>query len=199
MIQRRRPCSQGVITVLPDFTTTKSLVEGLQLVSLHRSLVFVQVRQWVLRTVVVGIIVGVDGLSLQACDGVKLLDGRGTQAGQRPEDRALDLSHLRILDGVDEGVLRLGRVVLELLGRVLLAEWRNLVEVHLQVVGHLLGQVVLRGATKRTTSAAHRQLSEGRCAGRWWCSTAAMGSGICRPGALQELAKETSSCLGLAL
>merc|ERR1719420_256765 len=46
-------------------------------------------------------------------------------------------------------------MVLELLGRVLLAERRNLVEVHLQVVRHLLRQLVLRG--RLLTTAAHLQ------------------------------------------
>ena len=61
------------------------------------------------------------GLRLEAGDGVELLDRRGAEARQGAEDRALDLRHLGVLDGVDEGVLRLRRVVLQLLGRVLLA------------------------------------------------------------------------------
>ena len=92
-------------------------VEGLQLVGLHRGLVLVQVGERVLGPVVVGIIVGVDGLGLQAGDGVELLDRRGAQAGQGPEDRALDLRHLGVLHRVHEGVLGLRGVVLELVAR----------------------------------------------------------------------------------
>ena len=64
----------------------------------------------------------------------KLLDRRRTQPGQGTEDSALDLRHLSVLHRVDEGVLRLCRVVLQLLGRVLLAKRRDLVEIHLQIV-----------------------------------------------------------------
>ena len=118
--------------------TLRSSVEGLQLVRLDGRLVLVQVRQGVLRAVVVRVVVRVDGLRLEARDGVELLDGGRTQTRQRAEDRALDLSDLSVLHRVHERVLRLGRVVLELLRRVLLAEGRDLVEVHLQVVRHLL-------------------------------------------------------------
>jgi len=106
-------------------------VEGLQLVRLHRGLVLVQVRERVLRPVVVRIVVGVDRLGLQTRDGVELLDRRGAEPGQGPEHRPLDLRHLRVLHGVHQGVLGLRRVVLELLRSVLLPEGRNLVEVHL--------------------------------------------------------------------
>merc|ERR1719428_326884 len=91
------------------------LVEGLQLVGLHWGLILVQVRQWILGAVVVSIIVRIDGLCLQARNGVKLLDRGGAQASQRTEDRALDLRHLSVLDGVDKCVLSLRRVILELL------------------------------------------------------------------------------------
>jgi len=119
-------------------------VEGLQLVRLHRGLVLVQVRERVLRPVVVRIVVGVDRLGLQTRDGVELLDRRSTEPGQRPEHRPLDLRHLGVLHCVHQGVLGLRRVVLELLRSVLLAEGRDLVEVHLQVVRHLPRQFVLR-------------------------------------------------------
>ena len=56
-------------------------VEGLQLVRLHRGLVLVQVRERVLRPVVVRIVVGVDRLGLQTRDGVELLDRRSTEPG----------------------------------------------------------------------------------------------------------------------
>merc|ERR1719272_2279331 len=122
-----------------------SSVEGLELVRLHRGLVLVKVRERVLRAVMMGIVVSVDRLGLQPRDGVELLDGRRAEPGERAEHGALDLGDLRVLHGVDERVLRLRRVVLELLRRVLLAEGRDLVEVHLEVVCHLLGEVVLRG------------------------------------------------------
>jgi len=56
-------------------------VEGLQLVGLHRGLVLVQVRERVLRTVVVRIVIGVDRLGLQTRNGVELLDRRSTEPG----------------------------------------------------------------------------------------------------------------------
>merc|ERR1719439_412748 len=86
---------------------TKNSVERLELVGLHWCLVFVQVCQRVLRTVVVSIVVCINGLGLQACDGVELLDRRGTQTGQCPEDSTLDLCDLCILHCIDEGILRL--------------------------------------------------------------------------------------------
>ena len=88
-------------------------MERLQLVRRHRGLVVVQMRERVLGAVVVGIIVRIDGLGLQARDGIELLDGRGTEARQRTEDRALDLSNLSVLDSVNERVLRRGGVGLQ--------------------------------------------------------------------------------------
>lgn len=85
-------------------------------------------------------------LRLQSGDGVELLDRRRAQAGERPEHRPLDLGDLGVLHSVHERVLGLRRVVLELLRRVLLPKRSNLVEVHLEIVGHLLGQVVLWAA-----------------------------------------------------
>ena len=99
-------------------------MEGLQLVRLHRGFVLVQVRERILRPVVVRIVVGVDRLGLQTRDGVELLDRRGAEPGQGPEHRPLDLRHLRVLHGVHKRVLRLRRVVLQLLGGVLFTEGR---------------------------------------------------------------------------
>merc|ERR1719506_2714671 len=80
------------------------------------------VIQWVLSSIVVVVVVLIDGLSLQTCYGVKLLDLCRPQPCQRAEDASLDLRHLSILDGVDEGVLRPSSVVLELPGCVFLAK-----------------------------------------------------------------------------
>merc|ERR550514_1599058 len=127
-------------------------VERLELVRLDGRLVLVQVAERVLRAVVVGVVVRVDRLRLEAGDRVELLDRRRAEARERAEDRALDLGHLGVLHRVHERVLRVRRMVLELLRRVLLTERRNLVEVHLQVVRHLLGELVLR---RRVLTALH--------------------------------------------
>merc|ERR1719223_1447037 len=103
-------------------TTTHS-VERLQLVGLNWSLIFVQVGKRILGTVVVSIIVRIDGLCLEAGDGVELLDCCGTQTSQCPEDSSLDLGNLSILDGIDQSVLSLCGMVLQLLGSVLLTKW----------------------------------------------------------------------------
>jgi len=58
---------------------SNSLMERLELVRLDGSFVGVQVLQRVLGTVVVGIIVGIDGLSLQSSNGIELLNGCGTK------------------------------------------------------------------------------------------------------------------------
>ena len=48
-------------------------VEGLQLVGLHRCLVLVQVRERVLCAIMMRIVVRIDGLCLETCDGIKFL------------------------------------------------------------------------------------------------------------------------------
>merc|ERR1719440_1117873 len=118
-------------------------MERLQFVRLYRSLIFVQVCKWVLCAIVMGIIVCVNGLCLQSGNGIELFDGGCTQTGQSAEDCALDLCNLCILDGVDKGILGIGGMILKLLGGVLFAERCNLIEVHLQVVCHLLRKLVL--------------------------------------------------------
>ena len=66
------------------------------------------------------IIVGIDGLGLEAGDGIELLDGGGTELGQLTEDDTLDFRDLSVLDGVDQGVLCGLGVLGELVGGVLL-------------------------------------------------------------------------------
>merc|ERR1719158_1169887 len=119
-------------------------VEGLQLVSLHRSLVLVQVCQRVLCAVVVGIVVRIDGLSLKTSNGVKFFDRGGTQASESPEDSTLDFGNLGVLHSVDQGVLCLCCVILQLFGGVLLTKGCNLIEVHFEVVCHLFRKLILR-------------------------------------------------------
>mmetsp|Transcript_4854 Transcript_4854/g.10718 ORF Transcript_4854/g.10718 Transcript_4854/m.10718 type:complete len:217 (-) Transcript_4854:184-834(-) len=103
----------------------------------------------------VSIIVSINGLCLQPGNGVELLDCCSPQAGQCTEHCTLDLGDLGILDGINQGVLRLRGMVLQLLGSVLLAEWRNLIEVHLQVVGHLLRQLVFRCSSMSFANSPH--------------------------------------------
>merc|ERR1719221_2293176 len=66
-------------------------VERLELVRFHRCLVLMQVRQGVLRTIVVGIVVRIDRLSLEPGNGIELLDSCCSKARQSTEHRALDL------------------------------------------------------------------------------------------------------------
>merc|ERR1719171_1221262 len=119
-------------------------VEGLELVGLHRRLILVEVREGVFCPVVMRIVVRINGLSLKARNRVEFFDSRCAKARKRAEHCTLDLRHLGVLHGINQRVLRLCSVVLELLRSVLLTEWRNLVEVHLKIVGHLLRQVILR-------------------------------------------------------
>merc|ERR1719473_1441978 len=123
---------------------TLGSVERLELVRFDRCLVLMEVCQRIFCTIVVSIVVGINGLCFQTCDGIKLLDGGGTQACQGTEHCAFDLSHLSVFHCVHQGVLRLGSMVLQFLGCVFLTERRNLVEIHLKIVGHLLGELILR-------------------------------------------------------
>merc|ERR1719264_1214033 len=107
--------------------------------------------QRVLSAVVVRIIVSVDRLRLQPSNRVKLFDGCSAQPGQRPKDCSLDLCHLCVLHCIHQRVLSLRRVVLQFLCCVLLAKRGNLVEIHLEVMGHLLGQIILWGSTCKST------------------------------------------------
>lgn len=82
-------------------------MKALELVRLDRGLVVVQVFERVLGTVVVGIIVSIDGLRLESGNGIELLDRRSSKSGQSSEDRTLDFRDFRILDSIHERVLRL--------------------------------------------------------------------------------------------
>merc|ERR550532_637626 len=108
-----------------------SAVEGRVLVGGHSGLGAVQIVQGVLVPVMVVVVVLVDGLRLEAGNGVKLLDLRRSEARQGAEDGALDLRDLGVFHGIDEGVLRPRRVRLQLARGVLLAEGRNLCAVRL--------------------------------------------------------------------
>merc|ERR1719473_2180879 len=90
------------------------------------------------------IIVRIYGLRLKTCDGIKFLDCCSTKPRQCSEDCAFDLSHFSILNCIHKGVLRLGCMVLQLLGCVLLTKRCNLVEIHLQVMCHFLRKLILR-------------------------------------------------------
>jgi len=104
----------------------------------------VQVRQRVLATVVVCIVVRINRLCLQPGNRVKLLDGGGTQTGQSAENGAFDFGNLCILNCVNQCVLSLRGVVLQFFRGVFFPERSNLVEINLQIVRHLLRQFVCR-------------------------------------------------------
>merc|ERR1719198_442350 len=126
-----------------------ALVERLELVGLHRSLVLMEMSERILCAIVVGIVVCVNGLRLKASNCIKLLDSRCAQPCQCSEHSALDLGDFCVFHSVDEGVLCLGGVILELLCGILLTEGRNLVEIHLEVMCHLLGKLILRSFAHR--------------------------------------------------
>merc|ERR1719305_1820413 len=90
------------------------------------------------------VIVCIDGLRLQTSDSIELLNSGRTQASQCAEHRTLDLGHLCVLNCIDQGVLGLRGVVLQFLRGVLFPKWSNLIEVHLQVMCHLLRELILR-------------------------------------------------------
>jgi len=123
-------------------------VERLQFIRLHWCFILMEMCKRVLGTVVVRIIVCVDGLSLQARNGVELLDCCSAQTCERSKNSSFDFRNLSILDCVHKGVLRLGSMVLELLRCVLLAKWGNLVEIHFQVMCHLLSKVIFWSAAE---------------------------------------------------
>merc|ERR1719453_2076456 len=105
-----------------------------------------QVSQGVLCTIVVRIIVCINGLSLKTGDGIELLDCGCAKTSQGTEHRTLDFSHLCVFNGIHQCVLSLRGMILEFLCCVLLAERRDLVEVHLEVMGHLFGELVFRSS-----------------------------------------------------
>merc|ERR1719367_1459178 len=122
----------------------KHSMERLQLVGLYRCLVLMEVCEWILGAIMMSIIVRVDGLRFKPGDGIELLDCGCAQPRQGSEDGTLYLRNLGVLYRVHEGVLRLCRVVLQLLCGVLLAERGDFVEVHFEVVRHLLRKLVFR-------------------------------------------------------
>merc|ERR1719272_1569156 len=81
-------------------------------------------------------------MGFEARNRVELFDGCRTQPCQGTENSTLDLCNLSILNSINKRVLCLCCVILQFLGSVLLAEWRNLVEVHLQVVRHFLSKLI---------------------------------------------------------
>merc|ERR1719254_347068 len=88
--------SRGVIEV------RRRSVERLELVSLDGRLVLVQVRQRILGTIMVGIVVCVYRLRLEPSDRVELLDGGRAEAREGTEHRALDFRDLRVLHRIHE-------------------------------------------------------------------------------------------------
>merc|ERR1719198_1016809 len=112
-------------------------------VCLHWGLVLVEMGKRVLCAVVVRIVVCIDGLRFQARNGIKLLDRSRTESGQCSEDCALDFGDLGVFHRIDQSVLGLGSMILEFLCGILLTERRDLVEVHLQIMGHLLSEIIL--------------------------------------------------------
>merc|ERR1719247_2591558 len=167
-------------------------MERLQLVSLHRCFILVQVCEWVLGTIVMRIIVGIDRLSLQTGNRVKLLDGGSTQTSECPEHGTLDLSDLSILNGIDKSVLGLRCMVLQLLGSVLLAERSNLIEVHLKIMRHLFGKFILWCATSgELQEHCLRRLCLGICSAVLGCKVWVV--------TLKQLAKERILCASLTL
>merc|ERR1719231_2237545 len=97
---------------------TSGLMERLQLIGLHGSLVLVQVRKRILRTIMMRVVIGINGLCLQTRNCIELLDRCCSEASQGTEDRTLDLCNLCVLDSIDDSILRLRRVILQLLGGV---------------------------------------------------------------------------------
>merc|ERR1719401_2009471 len=110
----------------------RTLVEGLELVGLNWRLIFVQMSQRILCAIMMSVIVCVNSLRFQTSNRVKLLDSRGPKPGQRAEDCTLDFRDFSVLNSIHERILCLRRMILQLFRRVLFAERRNLVEVHLQ-------------------------------------------------------------------
>merc|ERR1719313_1442525 len=105
-----------------------------------------QMGQWILSPVVMGIIVRIDSLGLQSSNGVEFLDCGSAEPGQRTEDSSLDFCNLSVFHCINEGILRLCGVVLQLFGCVFLPKGSNFVEIHLQVVGHFFCQFIFWSA-----------------------------------------------------
>merc|ERR1719428_1969433 len=145
------------------FTSTMNYsVEALELISLYRRLIFMKVRQRVLCAIVMSIIVCINSLRLETSNGIKFLYGCGTQTRQGPENCTFDLCDLGVLHGIDKGVLRLCSMVLEFLRCIFLTKGRDLIEVHLEIVGHLLCKLIFGGLcsdpSKQSKSAGEGEL-----------------------------------------
>merc|ERR1719352_1545211 len=97
---------------LSDAVGTLGSVERLELVGFHRRLVLVEMRQRILCAVMMSIIVGIYSLGLKTRNSIEFLDSGSTQTSQRTEDRTFDLCDLCILNGIHQGVLGLGGMVL---------------------------------------------------------------------------------------
>merc|ERR1719263_9757 len=133
----------AMIRQLVDSSRQLGSMERLKLVCLYRCLIFVQVCERILGTIMMRIIVCIDGLGLQPGNGVKLLDGRRAKACERAEHCSLNLCNLRVLYCVHKCVLCLSCMVLQLLRRVLLTKRSDFVEVHLEIMRHLLRKFIL--------------------------------------------------------
>merc|ERR1740130_2233795 len=93
----------GILSVMQ----LRRSMEGLQLVSLDGRLILVQMRKRVLGTIVVRVIVRINGLGLKARDSIEFLDSRSAQTRESTENRPLDFCNLSIFNGIDEGILGL--------------------------------------------------------------------------------------------
>merc|ERR1719231_929646 len=111
------------------------------------------------------IVVGVNGLGLQTRDGIELLNGSSSETRQGTEDCALDFRNLSILHRIDQGVLSLRSVILQFFRCVLLAEWSDLVEVHFQIMRHLLRKIILR-TSERGCESPCEEKQDGRACHR---------------------------------
>merc|ERR1719297_542990 len=100
-----------------------SFVERLVLVCRHSWLVAVHVIQRIFTPVVMIVVVFVNRLGFEPCDGVEFLDLRCAKPGERTEDGPFDLGHLSIFDCIDKGVLCPCRMALEFCRRVFLTKW----------------------------------------------------------------------------
>merc|ERR1719198_400700 len=67
-----------------------SLMERLELISFHRSLIFMEMCKRILGSVMVRIVISVNGLSFQPGNGIKLLDGGRAQTRKCSEHCPLD-------------------------------------------------------------------------------------------------------------
>merc|ERR1719161_1982668 len=103
-------------------------MEGLELVSLDRRLVLVQMSKWVLRSVVMRVVVCINCLGFQSRDRVEFFDCCSTQSRKCPENSTLDFCNLSVLHSIHQGVLRLRGVILQLFCCVLFAERSNFIE-----------------------------------------------------------------------